>query len=118
VSRYIFIQDLPDLAKTVSDIPKDFKPRSIGTSDEIVEKIRRVVPYADFSDVEWGVIEGPTYSIEVNIRKAESVQSLALHVRGDTAADAVITEILGALGLRALDMNSATGFFEPIYPPS
>jgi hypothetical protein len=115
VSRDIFIQDLPDLVKTVADIPKDFKPRSIGTSDEIV---RRVVPDADFSDVEWGVIEGPTYSIEVNVHKAESVKALALHVRGDSAADAVITEIIGALGLRALDSESATGFFEPGHAPS
>ena len=118
VSRDIFIQDLPPLAETVADIPNDFKPRSIGTSDEIVEMIQRLMPDADFSDVEWGVIEGPTFSIEVNIRKAESVKALALHVRGDRAADAVLSEITDALGLRALDSESATGFFEPGYPPS
>jgi len=118
VSRDIFIQDLPALAKTVADIPKDFKPLPIGASDEIVERIQRVVPDADLSDVEWGVIEGPTYSVEVNIRKAESVQAFAPHVRGDRAADAVITEIIGALGLRALDSESATGFFEPGHAPS
>ena len=111
MSRDIFIWDLPALAKTVADIPKDFMPQPIGTFDEIVEKIQRVVPDADFSDVEWGVIEGPTYSIEVNVHKAESVKALALHVRGDSAADAVITEIVDSLGLRALDSESATGFF-------
>jgi hypothetical protein len=33
VSRDIFIQDLPVLAKTVAEIPKDFKPRSMTLSN-------------------------------------------------------------------------------------
>jgi hypothetical protein len=57
-----------------------------------------VVPDADFSDIESGVIERPTYSIEINIRRADSVDGFALRVRGDSAADGMIPEILQALG--------------------
>jgi hypothetical protein len=111
VSRDIFVQDLPTSARTVADIPEDFTPRSIGSSDAIVEAIRRIAPDVDFSDVEWGLIEGPDFSIEISIRKAESVKAFALHVRGDRAADAVIAQILRELGLRALDSDSTSGFF-------
>ena len=118
MSRDIFVQDLPSAAETVADIPKDFEPRPIGSSDEIIATIQRVVPDADFSDVEWGVIERPTFSIEVNIRRAPSLDAFALHVRGDDAADAVIAQILQALRLRGLDpTHSATGFFESTVPP-
>jgi hypothetical protein len=111
MSRDIFVQDLPRSARTVADIPNDFVPRPLGPSDEIIEKIRRVAPDADFSDIEWGRIKGPTYSIEVNIRRAETVQGFAFHVRG-VGADALIAEILRSLDLRALDVASPTGFFE------
>jgi hypothetical protein len=118
MSRDIFVQDLPRTATTVADIPNDFKPRPIGSSDEIIAAIQRVAPDADFSDVEWGVIERATFSIEVNIPRAPSLDAFALHVRGDDAADVVIAQILHALGLRGLDpTHSATGFFESTATP-
>jgi hypothetical protein len=106
----IFVQDLPVEAVSVEDIPEDFQPRPIGTRPELISRITQVVPSADFSDPSWGTIEGPGYSIEVNIGHETEVDSFALHVRGSSDdAVAVVTTILDHLGLRALD--SASGEF-------
>jgi len=111
VSRDIFVQDLPKEAETVGEIPSDFEPRSLGPSKELVRRIQVAVPEANFSDTEWGVIDGPGSSIEVNIRESNAVQAFALHVRGDASADEIIARILSGLELRALDPDSPTGFF-------
>ena len=39
----IFAQDFPRDAKTVADIPQDFKPAAIGARSEVIGKIKEVV---------------------------------------------------------------------------
>ena len=51
----IFVQHFPANAKTVADIPSDFKPAPIGDRTTIIEKIKDIVPSADFSDPTWGL---------------------------------------------------------------
>ena len=118
MSRDIYVQDIPEGIREVSEIPSDFMPEPLSQSHEqIVATIERVAPTADFSDPEWGTIDGDSYSIEVNLKRTEPVRSFAFHVRAsDAAADVVIAEILAALGLRAFDIGSDSGLFEP--PPA
>ena len=107
----IFAQDLPRDAATIADIPADFKPRPLGPRASVISRILEVVPSADFSDPAWGQIDGPDWSIEVNLGKDEECDSIAFHVRGADEAAAVVGAILKHLDLRALD--SQTGeFFE------
>jgi hypothetical protein len=105
----IFVQDFPQEAKTVSDIPKDFRPRSLGERSAIIERIRAVVPASDFSDPSWGVIDGDGWSIEVNMGDEKECRSFAFHVRGGDGPVGVVEAILQDLGLRAVD--SGTGDF-------
>jgi hypothetical protein len=105
----IFVQDFPTGATSVEEIPKEFRPAAIGRRSEIIETIRKVIPVADFSDPAWGVINGPDWSIEVNIGAEEICNGFALHVRGGDAAAGVVAAILEALNLRAVD--SQTGEF-------
>jgi hypothetical protein len=108
----IFVQDLPREAKSVAEIPADFKPASIGKRSMIIEKIKEVVPTVEFSDPSWGRIDGDGWSIEVNIGTKEDCDGFAFHVRGGDAAVGVVAGILQHLELRALD--SQTGeFFAP-----
>jgi hypothetical protein len=74
------VQDIPPLARSVKEIPDDFDPRPIGKRLDLVARIREVVPNADFSSPTWGSIEGPGYSIEVNMGEDEHVKSFAFHV--------------------------------------
>jgi len=99
----IFVQDIPSDARTVDDIPDDFVPATIGRRSELIEKIKEVVPFADFSDPAWGTIEGADYSIEVNLGANESIDSFAFHVRGDDVAAGLISDLLTQMNLRAFD---------------
>jgi hypothetical protein len=105
----IFVQDLPLSAKSVQEIPPDFKPKSLGSRSRIISQIKEIIPAADFSNPSWGLIDGDGWSIEVNIGKVEDCTGFAFHVRGDEAAVGAVASILDHLGLRALD--SQTGEF-------
>lgn len=109
----IFVQDIPASARTVSEIPPDFRPGPVGSRAAIIEGIEHVVPTIDFSDRTWGMIADPSFSIEVDIEERDPVQTFALHVRGDDVAAGVVADILQTLGLRAFDPHSKTGIFDP-----
>jgi len=102
----IFVQDFPSDAKSIEDIPDDFKPGSIGKTSDIIERIKEVVPTADFSNPAWGTIDGDGWSIEVNIDEEEDCHGFAFHVRGGDAVVGVIGAILQHLKLRAVDSES------------
>ena len=106
----IFVQDLPADATTLDDIPHDFAPQPLGLRAEIIATILAVVPYANFTDPTWGMIDAPEFSVEVNLGRDELVDAFALHVRGGSAAVACVVAILDALGARALDAESGDIF--------
>ena len=107
----IFVQDIPKDAVSVADIPDDFEPSSIGERQEIIGKIRSIIPTANFKDPAWGIIDGPDYSIEVNLGKDEILDGFALHIHGGSLSPFLVDEILSCLGLRAFDLNSESGIF-------
>ena len=106
----IFVQDLPIDVRSLDDVPHDFVPASIGARSEVIRKIKKVVPCADFSDASWGIIDGEGFSIEVNPGLDEELRSFAFHVRGGDEAARVISEILTSLNLRALDTSTGEIF--------
>jgi hypothetical protein len=113
VSFDVFVQDLPPDARTVGDIPDDFAPKPIGRRADIVAGILRAAPATNFADPTWGVIEGPEFSIEINVGPEEVLDSFAFHVRGGAAALSVVADILRELRLRAIAPGTDSGFFEP-----
>jgi hypothetical protein len=112
VSFDVFVQDLPPGARTVAEIPDDFDPRPIGRRADILSGILRAAPAVDFTDPTWGHIDGPGFSIEVNIGPEDVLDSFAFHVRGGQEALFVVAEILRDLGLRAIAPGTESGFFE------
>jgi len=75
--------------------------------------ILRAAPAANFADPTWGVIDGPGFSIEVNIGPEDVLDSFAFHVRGGDEALFVVADILRELRLRAIAPGTDSGFFEP-----
>ncbi|MAL17946.1 MAG: hypothetical protein CL667_09560 [Balneola sp.] len=106
----IFVQDIPESAKSIKEIPESFQPQPVGSKSEITSRILEIVPEANFSDPAWGIIEGETFSVEINLGDDEVVSSFAFHARGDENALIVISAILQHLKLRAFDSN---GIFTP-----
>lgn len=112
----IFIQQFPDNARRVADIPDTFTAPPIGKRTEVIEKIRRAVPEVEFDDPSWGTLRGEGYSLEFGVGDDDVLYGLTLHVRGSDAVLPHITNVLTILGLRAID--SWTGeFFDPAIAP-
>jgi hypothetical protein len=107
----IFVQNLPADARTVAEIPDDFRPAPLMARSALLEQIKEAVPEVDFTDTSRGRIEGPGYSIEVQVGDADPVTSFVFHVRGGDLAAGVVADVLDRLGLRAIDPGSDSGFF-------
>ena len=115
MSRDIFVQDIPPGVTAVAEIPQDFEPRMLPCSrSEVIRVIRSLAPHANASDAAWVTIESNgSYHIEVNLGAEEALDSFAFHVRGGVEAEILISRILRELGLRAFDVDSDCGIFEP-----
>ena len=109
----LFVQEIPATAMGIDEIPEHFAPGPIGRRSAVLDVIGDVAPFADRSDASWVRIEGPTFSVEVDLGTDEELKSFALHVRGADESIGFVAEILGRLGLRALDPGSETGIFDP-----
>jgi hypothetical protein len=103
---------LPKGVLSVTEIPQDFVPEPLGHRNDLIARIKEVAPDADFSDPSWGLIDGPGYSIEVNIGESDEVDSFALHVRGGDLVIGLIADLLDRLDVGACDPQSDTGIFE------
>lgn len=112
----ILIQQFPDGAQRVADIPDTFTAPPIGKRADILAKLRSALPQADYSDPNWMKLHADDYSLECSLADDEMLYGVTLHVRGSDAVLPHITTVLRALGLRAID--SWTGeFFDPEVAP-
>jgi len=107
----VFVQDLPSDARPVADIPDDFAPKPIGRRADILAGIIRVAPAISFADPTWGVIDGPGFSIEINIGPDDVLTGFAFHFRGGQRAPCVVAKILNELRLRVIAPGTDSGFF-------
>jgi len=112
VSWDIFLQDLPKDASQVEEIPEDFVSQPLGARTEIIEKILRIEPRTDFSKPAWCRINLPSCQMEISLGESEQVKTIALHVHGGELAAGVVAAIVDAVGCRALDAGSSSGFFD------
>ena len=67
MSWNISIQDLPADVQSVADISNDYRPRPLGTRDELIQRIQQLLPHVDFSDPSWGMLDDSAFSIEFNM---------------------------------------------------
>ena len=108
----IFVLDLPRDVRTVEDIPPEFLPGPLGSRSKVLDAVRSVFPLVSLDSSGWATIEGPEYSVELNLGVEDPVESFALHIHGDSQeALFVVAEILNVLDVRALAPGTASGFF-------
>jgi len=106
----VSIMHLPADVQSVVAIGEVFKLRPLGKRDDIIEKIREILPDVDFSDPSWGVLDQAGFTIEFNMGKEEICDSFMLHVRGGGDAIATIEGLLKHLQLRAVDCSTGDIF--------
>jgi len=93
--------------------PIDWVPGPLPPRADIVRTILAIDPSADASDPAWVRVDGPGFSVEVNIGDEMPLTQFALHVRGGDQAVGFIATLLETLQLRAFDPGSGTGIFDP-----
>ncbi|RKS79511.1 hypothetical protein BZB76_0982 [Actinomadura pelletieri DSM 43383] len=106
----VLLMRVPAEVRGMDDLPQDYAPEPVGSLPDALGRLASELPEVDLSDPEWGVLEGPTWSIELNIGHDDPLEAVMLHVRG--GGDDVLTVILRIaqiLGCRALD--TSTGDF-------
>jgi hypothetical protein len=108
----IFVQDIPEHAVSVDDIPEDFEPGLLMPRSMVIDAILKVAPFSDVSDPTWARIHGHGADIEVSLGDDELLAGFAFHVPGGDASVGIIAGILEELGLRAFDRGSETGIFD------
>lgn len=104
----IFIQDLPNV-RTANEIPDDFKPKPIGEREELLNRIRAVLPMAEQQDLDWLFVKSPgiDLSLQLHMEDGTRVRYIVVHVHGGDQSAASVAAVLRELGLRGMD--SATG---------
>lgn len=109
----ILIQDFPEGARSIEEIPDDFSPGPVGRRADLVRMIREAVPEVDFADPSVGKIKGEGFHVDIALGEDEEVKSIMLFVHGGGgAAAATVSKIVGRLKLSAFDFGSGD-FFDP-----
>ncbi|HWO58857.1 MAG TPA: hypothetical protein VNO31_02285 [Umezawaea sp.] len=103
----VLLSVVPEGFGSIEELPRDFRAPPIGPHGAVEDALRRAVPTIDLADPSWGVIDGPGWSVEVNIGRADPVDAIMLHIRGggDDALP-VVFRVAGELGCRPLDMTT------------
>lgn len=104
----VLLMPLPDEIASVNDLPDDHEPPPVGPAERVLARLRDAVPDVDLTDPAWGLLTGPSWSVEVDIGSEDPVRSVTLHVRG-SGDDVlpVVLRIAAALGCRAVDYSTA-----------
>ena len=87
----VLLTRLPEHVRSIGEIPKDYRPQALGPRSEVGEALAIAVPSVDMTDPAWGMLEGPGWSIELNIGHADPVDAIMLHIRG--SGDDVLTHV-------------------------
>jgi hypothetical protein len=113
----LFVMDLPPDATSAHAIPPGWIPRPLPAREDIIRTVLQVDSTADTSDPAWVRVNGPGFSVEINIADKTPLTEFACHVRGGDLAVGFIATLLDRLQLRALDPGSASGLFDPATAP-
>jgi hypothetical protein len=108
----VFIQDLPEAARSVAEVPDDFVPRALGRRDVLIQRLQAAIPGIDFSDPSWGKLVTPQYAVDINIGDQEEIAAVTLRIRGSDAAVPVVEQMIDIIGGRAID-SWTSEFFDP-----
>jgi hypothetical protein len=94
----------------VDDLADDYIPPPLGDAATVLWRLSDGMPAVDLSDPAYGMLQGRGWSIELNIGRADPIDSIMLHVRGggDDVLP-VVLDIARSVGGRAMDVSE--GFF-------
>ena len=106
MSRDIFVQDIPEFAASVEEIPDDWMAEPLRfTPADIIESVKAHASHVDESDPSWLHIADAGIDIELNLDNETPFMSFAFHDRSTDrdASDRLIASPywLGREGVRS-----------------
>lgn len=87
----LLLMPVPDESAAVDELPEDHDGPSLGQRAQVLAALTGTMPDADLSDPAWGVLEGPTWSLEINVSDSDPVDAIMLQVHG--TGDDVLTVV-------------------------
>jgi hypothetical protein len=87
----VLLLRLPDDVTSVHEVPADYVSDPLGRRHDVLAAVAQACPEVDLSDPTWGDLDGPTWSVELNIGSEDPVDSIMLHIRG--SGDDVLTPV-------------------------
>lgn len=95
----------PEEVRSFNDLPKGFKPPSLGEREQVIRHLSEILPEFDFTNA-WGVFEGNDHSITLNfvaLDDPDEINLLAAHVRGGIGSVYTLKKIWGIMDCSAFD---------------
>ena len=105
MSWSIVLLKVSNEVKSLSDLPKDYNPSPLGTLNDILGMLKKLLPDIDFSDPYWGMLGLEKGSIEFSIGDEDPVECIMLYIRGEVFD--IIEEICQKASWQAF--NTLTG---------
>lgn len=102
--------------RRIEEIPGDEQPHPLGSRTEVQIAVSNVFPGTNWNDPGWGIYDGDFGSIEFNLGKDDSVQSLALHVRASTEIIGGILQLCERLSCQAVDLSDSSLLDQSAHP--
>jgi len=104
MSWEIYVQDFPNDIESLSEVPENFEPKSIGKTEQLKTLIKERFDVIDDNGC-LSVEKENEWSIVVRIGEQEVCKSIMIEVRGNTIeAVETLRGILLTLNYRAVDM--------------
>jgi len=98
----LLIRIPPELISSLT-LPSDFKSE-LGPRAEVISLLSKICPEASFADPDWGVLDGDGFSIEFDMGREDSVDTILLHIHGSGKAVEVIQKVCQMTGWSAMDI--------------
>ena len=93
-------------AKSVSDLPDDYKPKPLSDAAHLRDKLAAFFGGAlDWSDPAWGHLDNKHFSYEFNFTESGVVDGFMLHIRGGGDAVSPIVAMCKHFGWQAVDTS-------------
>ena len=89
----------------VSEMPENWEGDSLGTPEEVRERISAVLPETDWADPAWGVLDSDTFSYEFSVGSESPCTGFMVHVRGGGDAVAPLLDLGRKWDWYLLDMS-------------
>lgn len=90
----------------LEDLPVGRNIPVIGTTEDVVERVRQAAPHVDATDLPWLTFNGDDHAIEMFLGKNVHVREITFYLRSGQGAVAVVLDVCRALGVTPFETES------------